>query len=143
MANYKYKSAGPPPIEKLMIPFYEWLARKIPEWISPNLITLTAFICGVTSFAVMLPYDLTLMAVVPSWCFLATSVLIMVFSTLDEIDGKHARNTKSSSALGQVLDHGLDTFSYPMLVLGICQAFHLSSVETSYLAIAGRLMLYS
>jgi phosphatidylglycerophosphate synthase len=41
---------------------------------------------------------------------------------LDAIDGKQARRTKSGSPLGQLFDHGCDSFSLTFFILGICQA---------------------
>lgn len=50
-----------------------------------------------------------------------------MYQTLDAIDGKQARNTKASSPLGQLFDHGCDSFSTTFLVLTIAQAFQLGS----------------
>jgi phosphatidylglycerophosphate synthase len=41
---------------------------------------------------------------------------------MDAIDGKQARKTKSSSPLGQLFDHGCDSFSLTFFILAICQA---------------------
>jgi len=48
---------------------------------------------------------------------------------LDAIDGKQARRTKSSSPLGQLFDHGCDSFSITFIVLAICQAAKLETLE--------------
>ncbi len=37
---------------------------------------------------------------------------MFIFQTMDAVDGKHARNTGKASPLGQLVDHGLDIFSY-------------------------------
>ncbi|CAJ1332545.1 unnamed protein product, partial [Effrenium voratum] len=74
-----------------------------------------------------------------AWYFVAP-MLIFVYMTCDAVDGKHARNTKQSTPLGAVVDHGIDAFcAYttgvavtvtadpelrdPMLMLAYC-AFH-------------------
>jgi len=44
---------------------------------------------------------------------------------LDAMDGKQARRTKSSSPLGQLFDHGCDSFSLNFFVLAACQAAQL------------------
>ncbi len=41
---------------------------------------------------------------------------------MDAIDGKQARRTSSSSVLGQLVDHGLDSYSLVFLFLGMSQA---------------------
>lgn len=51
------------------------------------------------------------------------------YSTLDAIDGKQARRTKSSSPLGQLFDHGCDAFSVSFCVIQIGEAAQLEYEE--------------
>ena len=51
------------------------------------------------------------------------------YMTLDAIDGKQARNTKSSSPLGQLFDHGCDSFSLTFFVLALGQAVKMEKEE--------------
>ena len=44
---------------------------------------------------------------------------IYFFQTLDAVDGKHARNTQSSSSLGQLFDHGWDALSWTLTNLSV------------------------
>ena len=44
---------------------------------------------------------------------------------MDATDGKQARRTKSSSPLGQLVDHGLDSFSVAFLFISAFFAFSL------------------
>ena len=73
----------------------------------------------------MLVYDYTFKKNIPSWTFFFAAFCIFVYSTLDAIDGKQARRTKSSSPLGQLFDHGCDSFSITFFMLAICQAIKL------------------
>merc|ERR1719262_1722250 len=45
---------------------------------------------------------------IASWVFYVATVNQFVYQTLDAVDGKHARNTKQSSPLGALVDHGCD-----------------------------------
>jgi len=45
---------------------------------------------------------------IPRWVFLLNGILLFAYQTLDNMDGKQARNTKSSSPLGELFDHGVD-----------------------------------
>jgi ethanolaminephosphotransferase len=36
---------------------------------------------------------------------------LFLYQTLDALDGKHARRLKLSSPIGQLIDHGLDSFT--------------------------------
>jgi len=59
-----------------------------------------------------------------------------IYSTLDAVDGKQARRTKSSSPLGQLFDHGCDSFSITFFILAICQAAKLESTEVFLIFVA-------
>ena len=49
--------------------------------------------------------------------------------TLDAIDGKQARRTKTSSPLGQLFDHGCDSFSIVFFMLAVSQGVKLQKDE--------------
>jgi ethanolaminephosphotransferase len=46
--------------------------------------------------------------IVPRWIFLYNAIAILIYQTLDNMDGKQARKTSSSSPLGLLFDHGCD-----------------------------------
>lgn len=94
----------------------------VPLWVAPNLITLVGWLFVIASYINMLFYDYTFRENIPSYCFFFAAFCSLFYSTLDAIDGKQARRTKSSSPLGQLFDHGCDSFSLTFFVLGICQA---------------------
>lgn len=48
---------------------------------------------------------------IPSAFFFCQALCYFVYRLLDECDGKQARKTGNSSALGLFLDHGVDAFS--------------------------------
>jgi phosphatidylglycerophosphate synthase len=58
----------------------------------------------------------------PPWVYIVVAVAQFIYQTLDAVDGKHARRTKSSSPLGQLFDHGCDSFSVTFLILSVCQS---------------------
>lgn len=47
----------------------------------------------------------------PSWAFVLSALGLFIYQSLDAIDGKQARRTNSSSALGELFDHGCDAVS--------------------------------
>lgn len=122
LANYKYKSGGYTWFDMKMNTFWEWTVNMVPEWVAPNLLTFVGWLFVIASYVVMLVYDYTFKKDIPSWCFFFAAFCIFVYSTLDAIDGKQARRTKSSSPLGQLFDHGCDSFSITFFMLAICQA---------------------
>ena len=73
---------------------------------APNTVTLIGFIFMILSYTVMLFYDQTLTKRLPVWIYFFSGICQWIYQTLDAVDGKHARETKSSSPLGQLFDHG-------------------------------------
>lgn len=59
---------------------------------------------------------------IPSWVWLYCAFALFAYQTLDAIDGKQARRTKSGSPMGELFDHGCDAFFTPLLQVNICLA---------------------
>ena len=95
---------------------------------TPNMVTLTGVIAQLIGIIVIIFYDTTMSQVLPSWVYILFAFIIFAAQTFDAIDGKHARNTKRSSPLGQLMDHGCDAFSNSFMIIMICQAHRLSSI---------------
>lgn len=74
-----------------------------------------------------------------------------MYRMLDELDGKQARKTGNSSALGMLFDHGCDSFSVGLMMMicakmfgfgdnllamlfvtGPCALFHFTTIEEYY-----------
>lgn len=70
----------------------------------------------------MLFFDFSLTHDVPSWTYFWAGLCIFLYQTLDACDGKQARKTKSSSPLGQLIDHGCDSFAINFMFLSVIQA---------------------
>eukprot|EP01127_Copromyxa_protea_P010213 TRINITY_DN2468_c0_g1_i1.p1 TRINITY_DN2468_c0_g1~~TRINITY_DN2468_c0_g1_i1.p1 ORF type:complete len:384 (-),score=53.19 TRINITY_DN2468_c0_g1_i1:13-1164(-) len=87
--------------------FWVGLTEMIPMWVAPNLITLVAFVQLVTVFFISLSYSPTLSEELPGWLILLNGLSLFLRQTLDAMDGKQARRTGQSSALGEFFDHGL------------------------------------
>ncbi len=54
---------------------------------------------------------------VPGWACYLCALGLFIYQSLDAIDGKQARRTKSSSPLGELFDHGCDSISTGKLYL--------------------------
>lgn len=127
--NYKYKPGGYTWLDTKMNYFWEWVVRLVPMWVAPNLITFIGWLFVIASYANILRYDYTFKEDIPSSAFFFAAACIFIYSTLDAIDGKQARRTKTSSPLGQLFDHGCDSFSITFFMLAICQALKLEASE--------------
>ncbi|OMJ27832.1 Choline/ethanolaminephosphotransferase 1 [Smittium culicis] len=47
----------------------------------------------------------------PSWVYFCFGLGMWLYSTFDNVDGKQARRTNSSSPLGELFDHGCDALN--------------------------------
>jgi ethanolaminephosphotransferase len=83
----------------------------IPLWMAPNIITLLGLFATITSLALTLIFNPDLGPNGPTWLHFLSGINIFLYQTLDNMDGKQARRTGSSSALGMVFDHGCDSLN--------------------------------
>lgn len=102
-------------------PVAETVAKIMPRRIAPNVITFVAAMC------LLLPhlhawfyYTSGFEASVNPWHPLIVGVLYFLYITLDNVDGKHARNTGQQGPMGQIFDHGFDTLTLPLSTLTLC-----------------------
>jgi ethanolaminephosphotransferase len=79
---------------------------------SPNLITLVGGLFNlVPSIMLVYLYGSGISGELPPWFCIFLGVSFFLYSMCDNIDGKQARKTKSSSPLGMLFDHGIDAIT--------------------------------
>jgi len=86
-------------------PIFEKIESYVPHQITPNMISCTSFILLTTLFLTKSYYN--------PYIF---SACLFIYWILDNIDGIHARNTKQTSTLGEILDHCGDAY-YQIIIL--------------------------
>ena len=93
----------------------------VPEWIAPNLLTILSLTFNIIGFLFVVfeagndsSYKLSPLTTL---IITITHYLYIIF---DNLDGKQARKTKTSSSFGMLLDHGCDVFT------NICVLFNIS-----------------
>ena len=111
-------------LENQLNSFWEWSVSLVPLWVSPNLLTLFGFTFAMIPYWNMLYYEIIKGEEIPSYCFFLSVFCFFMYNTMDYIDGKQARRTKSSSPLGQLFDHGSDSFSEIFYMSTFCQALN-------------------
>ena len=91
-------------------PLAQWLVdQAVPRTMAPNTITLLGLWLSLVSVLLTLFYNPSLeVNKGPAWLHLAIGACIFSYQTLDNMDGKQARKTGSSSPLGLLFDHGCD-----------------------------------
>jgi phosphatidylglycerophosphate synthase len=136
--KYAYESAQ----ESILLPYYKRLVWNtildwLPAWLSPNAMTVISTACCLSSFLLA-----ALLGTHPA-ALVAAAFLVLVYLTLDNLDGAHARRIGRSTRLGEFLDHWLDTLNNGFVVLGACMAAGLPNGLTLAVLSAGTLAFYS
>lgn len=137
---YKYSGVENSLCARLfMNSFWEFVVSKVPTWIAPNLLTLSGLIFVSIAGALSMWYSPTYTEVLPSWVIFSYVILIFLYQTADNIDGKQARRTKSGSPLGELFDHGVDAIVMGFVAMMIASVIHgggLVAIIASVLLIA-------
>lgn len=96
----------------ILLPAYKrWLIEPllpfIPRAIHPNTITHVGHLANLAGLVVLLVYG----KAHGGWPFYVAAAALNFYVWCDNADGGHARRTKQCSAMGELLDHGLDMFN--------------------------------
>ncbi|EDO07488.1 CDP-alcohol phosphatidyltransferase family protein [Babesia bovis T2Bo] len=124
LKDYKFQSGGSTKLDCLInVIWWNPIASLIPRFISPNVITLSGTLCLIAMNYCILAYIPNLeSSKTPEWLPLMIAGCILLYMTLDGIDGKQARKLGMSSPVGQLLDHGVDavvSVFYPYMCFAI------------------------
>ncbi|KPJ14042.1 Ethanolaminephosphotransferase 1 [Papilio machaon] len=130
--NYKYMAKDTSPLSVyVMHPFWNKVVELVPRWVAPNVLTFVGFLLTVFDFVLLSYYDYDYTAasasvhnltspdqplnghpeVIPQKLWYLLAAFLFLAYTLDGIDGKQARRTQTSGPLGELFDHGLDSYS--------------------------------
>ncbi|PIA19315.1 sn-1,2-diacylglycerol cholinephosphotransferase [Coemansia reversa NRRL 1564] len=121
LRNYKYSAVDKSFLTKYLYRHYwEWAVTLFPRWMAPNLITLTGLSFEVFDVLLVLLLMPDLEGPGPWWLYFAFGIGMWLYSTFDNVDGKQARRTGSSSPLGELFDHGCDALN--CTIAGIVEA---------------------
>ncbi|XP_024869394.1 ethanolaminephosphotransferase 1-like [Temnothorax curvispinosus] len=131
--SYKYSSLDTSPLSVyVMHPFWNKLVQYCPKWVAPNVLTFSGFLFTVLNFVLFAIYDYYFYASsddkpdyppISRWVFAVAAFNIFMAYTLDGIDGKQARRTQTSGPLGELFDHGLDSWSAMLITVGMYSVF--------------------
>jgi len=118
LREYQYSGADNSLLYKYILsPLAGWLVdHATPSTLAPNTITLSGFMLMIASYLLISYHCPTIDHCsvehsVPEWIFLFHAFALLIYQTLDNMDGKQARKTESSSPLGLIFDHGCDAMN--------------------------------
>lgn len=109
-------------------PVFMPVVRTLPRVVTPNQITVFGNVLVWATFALVL-------AARPAGpgVFIVLAATLALYVLADCVDGLFARHTQRASHLGELLDHGLDSLSLPLVTL----AFTLAMNQPAWLVISG------
>ena len=144
MKNHKYSTTGYTTLDNKMNPFWIKCASFLPYAFTPNMVTVTGLICQFLSIFIIAFYDLTFSEYLSPYVYVFCAFMLFMAQTLDAIDGKHARNTKRSSSLGQLMDHGCDSMDNFLFCIVLSQAFLFgNSIHTLWVQLLIQIPFYA
>jgi ethanolaminephosphotransferase len=105
LKSYKYSSIDKSYISRYILKHY-WngFVELLPLWLAPNLVTLLGFFFILGNVALMVWYVPDMVGPAPGWVYISFAVGVWMYSTLDNVDGKQARRTGTSSPLGELFE---------------------------------------
>jgi len=123
LKEYQYDGADLSILYKLALsPFAQFLVDHfVPSWMAPNLITLIGLLIQLVTFGIVTAYCPLFCGdnETPRWVYVLIAASLFAYQTLDNMDGKQARKTGSSTPLGMIFDHSCDAIN---AIIGACMA---------------------
>eukprot|EP01033_Poteriospumella_lacustris_P014040 gene14040-10032_t len=119
--HYKYCGGDSSPVYAAVLsPWAQFCVDTfVPLSMAPNTITLTGLVMSLLATTLTLIYNPTLAPGGPRWLHVVTGVSMFAYQTLDNMDGKQARRTGSSSALGMFFDHACDSINAGVTIIAM------------------------
>lgn len=112
LRSYQYRSIDNSPISRHVLSHYwNWAIQWFPLWMAPNLITLIGLSFMILAVGLIMWLVPDLESQGPNWLYFVCAGCLWLYSTFDNVDGKQARRTGSSSPLGELFDHGCDALN--------------------------------
>jgi hypothetical protein len=93
------------------------------------MVTLLGFFCIIFNVGLLELMDPDLLSPKQAWVCYSYGLGVWAYSTMDNIDGKQARRTGTSSGLGELFDHGIDSLNCTLASLLEASAMGLGSTR--------------
>lgn len=112
LKSYKYSSVDKSLISNYILRHY-WngFVKLLPMWLAPNMVTLLGFFFILINVLILQIWIPDLIGPGPTWVYYSFALGLWMYSTMDNVDGKQARRTGTSSGLGELFDHGIDSLN--------------------------------
>lgn len=95
------------------------------------MVTVWALCCCVFPALLFVFYDPSLCVEYPTLFYIIAAIGLFMYQTFDALDGKQARRIKAFSPLGQLFDHGCDSFSTASVTVFILVCFRVPNAQVN------------
>ncbi|GAM88511.1 hypothetical protein ANO11243_065440 [Dothideomycetidae sp. 11243] len=93
------------------------------------MVTLLGFFFIIGNVGLLVMFDPDFTGEGPRWLYYSYALGVWMYSTMDNVDGKQARRTGTSSGLGELFDHGIDSLNCTLASLLEASAMGLGSTR--------------
>jgi phosphatidylglycerophosphate synthase len=132
--NYKFSAQDHSLVyNNITSPLMNKLVTKFPDWLAPNVITLTGFsLVWLSSFLFHIYSSWSGTETIPGFVLISGGILCYIYHLLDLCDGKQARRTGNSTPLGLLVDHGCDSIVTFLLTIMMTSTLKLADDPINY-----------
>ncbi|KAF2984271.1 hypothetical protein EK904_012005 [Melospiza melodia maxima] len=131
-SEHEYSAVDSNPLSLyVMHPFWNAIVKIFPTWLAPNLITFSGFLLLVFNFFLMAYFDPDFYASGKAACSWSGGKSPLLGTALLHECGYWARRTNSSTPLGELFDHGLDSWACVYFVVTVYSTFGRGSTGVS------------
>lgn len=122
---YEYHGRDPSLFYQYFLsPIADYFVKFLPLTIAPNQVTLAGLYVSIVSTVITLLSNPQLLPTSDSNIIsFITGISILIYQTLDNMDGKQARRTNSSSPLGLLFDHGCDAINAGLVSISMASVY--------------------
>ena len=123
---YLYNASAGSYLELLILQrFWCWLAKFIPNFVAPSVITCLGLAVNVLCCMNLLCFAFDLRSECPSWTFVLCAIGVFAYQTLDALDGKQSFKVQNSP-IEEIYDHMCDAVSTIFVILSVAIAAQLA-----------------
>jgi glycerol-3-phosphate cytidylyltransferase-like family protein/phosphatidylglycerophosphate synthase len=123
---------------KILTPFWNNVAKMVPDYVAPNVLSLAGLLLTVYSYYITCLYS----QAYPRFVSLICAFLLFGYQTLDAIDGKHARRIGNDSPLGELFDHACDSVGTIFVTMTVATTLGITSPTILFYTTQSCLMLF-
>jgi len=128
MRRYQYRGEDRSYLYRYVLtPMNAFLIDFVPRWMAPNLITTIGLLFTVAGCAFTAIYSPSFDRPLPGWLYAACAFCLFAYQTIDNLDGRQARRTGSSSPLGLLFDHGVDAVNCSIGTMLVAACYEVGS----------------